>query len=123
VRFLQHLLIRFGCNVVAIWAASLLVSGVGYGSFGTLIVAGAVFSVINELVKPVVELLALPLIVVTLGIVLFFVNMLMLALTAAIVGPFTIGGFWSLVEATLVVWLVNLALGPIESLSERRRRG
>ena len=39
---------------------------------------------------------------------------------------FSIDGFWTLVEATLVVWLVNMVLdltpGPWQITGKRRRR-
>jgi uncharacterized membrane protein YvlD (DUF360 family) len=52
--------------------------------------------------------------------------MLMLVITEAIVGGFDIHGFWTLVEATLIVRAVNLALdftpGPWQITGRRRRR-
>lgn len=51
-----------------------------------------------------------PLALLTLGIAWFFVSMLMLVITSSIVTGFQIHGFWTLVEATLVVWIVNLLL-------------
>jgi putative membrane protein len=73
----------------------------------TLLVAAAVYALVNTVVKPFVTFLALPLILVTLGIAYFFVNVLMLWLTAAIVNGFEIHGFWTYVGATIVVAVVN----------------
>jgi hypothetical protein len=60
-----------------------------------------------------------------LGIAWFFVSMLMLDLTDAIVSGFNISGFWTLVWATIIVWLVNLALdftpGPWQIAGKRGR--
>jgi uncharacterized membrane protein YvlD (DUF360 family) len=39
------------------------------------------------------------------------VNVLMLVLTDALVGDFEVGGFWTVVGATIVVWLVNVVVG------------
>ena len=47
---------------------------------------------------------------VTLGVAWFFVSMLMLWLTQAIVRGFDIHGFWTLVWATIIVWAVDLIL-------------
>ena len=47
-----------------------------------------------------IGLLSLPVIVITFGIALFFINMAMLALTAWIVSGFEVGGFWSLASGT-----------------------
>jgi Mycobacterial 4 TMS phage holin, superfamily IV len=63
---------------------------------------------------------------VSFGIAWFFVSLLMLVVTKAIVGGFHIHGFWTLVEATLIVWVVNLVLdfvpGPWQVTGKRRRR-
>jgi putative membrane protein len=108
---LRRLLITWLCNVAALFAASWLVGGVGYGHDAwTLVIAALVFTAVNRLVRPAVLVLGIPLIVLTLGVALFFVNLLMLELTAAIVAGFHIDGFWAAVGATFVVWLVNALL-------------
>jgi uncharacterized membrane protein YvlD (DUF360 family) len=48
--------------------------------------------------------------------------MLMLALTAAIVGSFEIHGFWALVWATVIVWVVNLVLDLVPGPWRHTRR-
>ena len=68
------------------------------------------FGVVNTLVKPVVKLLALPLILITVGIALFFINVLMLWITDVVVSGIHFDDFGSLVGATVVVWLVNMVL-------------
>jgi putative membrane protein len=80
-----------------------------------------VFTVVNMIVKPVVTILSIPFIIITLGIALFFVNLAMLALTALLVPDFTIDGFWSAVEGTILVWVVNLVASVVTRSSERRR--
>jgi putative membrane protein len=97
-------------NAVALYAA---VAGVGDATFAgwsSLLVAAAVFGVVNTLVKPVVTLLSLPLIVLTVGIALFFINVLMLWITDAIVSGIHFDGFVALVSGTVVIWLVNMVL-------------
>jgi putative membrane protein len=108
---LTRLLLRWASNVAALWVAAALLAGVDYGDeWTTLVLAGLVFAVVNWIVRPVVILLSLPLIVLTLGIALFFVNLFMLYLTDWLVGGFELGGFWSAVGATLIVWAVNYVL-------------
>jgi uncharacterized membrane protein YvlD (DUF360 family) len=64
--------------------------------------------------------------VLTLGVAYFFVNVLMLLLTGWVVGDFDVGGFWTVVGATIVVWLVNVAISAAAHdwarYGERRRR-
>jgi putative membrane protein len=107
-----ELLLRLAGNLAALWVASELLDGMTYGdSFGVLVLAAVVFTIVNWIVKPVVAILSIPLIIVTLGVAYFFVNVLMLLLTDWVVGDFEAGGFWTLVAATIIIWLVNLVIG------------
>jgi putative membrane protein len=109
-----RLLLRFVANVAAIWVAAKALDGVSYGSdAGTLALAALVLTAANALVKPVVTFLAIPLIILTLGIALFFVSLAMLALTALLVNGFSIDGFGSAIAATIIVWLVNVVFSAV----------
>src|SRR5580765_8019703 len=83
---------------------------VTYDGFGDLLTAAALFWILNTFLKPILRLLTVPLAVITLGVIWFFVSMLMLAITSWIVNGFEIDGFWALVWSTIVVWLLNLVL-------------
>src|SRR4051812_50188410 len=79
---LMRFVVRWAANAVALFVAATLVSGVGYGEEGwTLVTAAAVFTVVNMWLRPIVRLLSLPLIILTLGLFLFVVNVLMLYVT------------------------------------------
>jgi putative membrane protein len=107
VRFLASWLF----NVVALFVATWAIPGVGYGDDAwALVLAGLVLGLVNMVVRPVVILLALPAVVLTLGLALLLVNALMLFLTDVIVPGFEVGGFWSTVGGALVVWAVNVVL-------------
>ena len=99
--------------------------GVRVDGWGALILAGIVFGIVNTVVKPIVTLLALPVILLSLGVALFFVNMLMLALTDWVVNGLVIDGFWTFVGATLVVWLVNVVIESVFGVRghARKRQG
>jgi putative membrane protein len=117
-----RLALRFAGNVAALWVAAQLIHGVSYGNdAGTLALAALVLTVVNWAVRPIVTVLAIPLIILTLGIALFFVNLAMLELTAWLVGDFDIDGFWAAVGATILVWAVNLVVSAAaHDLRERR---
>ena len=107
----RRLLIAWAGNIAALFVAAALLDGIDYGdSWWALVLAALVFSVVNWLVRPVVTILSLPLIILTLGIALFFVNLLMLYITSWIVSDFTIDSFGSAVGATIIVWAVNAVL-------------
>ena len=108
------LLVRFIGNVAAIWVAAELLDGVSYADkLENLLLAALVLTIANWLVKPVLTLLALPVIVLTLGIALFFVSLAMLLLTAWLVDGFAVDGLWTAIGATIVVWAVNAAVQAI----------
>jgi putative membrane protein len=118
---LQRLLLRWAFNVVALFVAAWLLSGVDYGdSWWTLLVAGVVFTLVNMIVKPILTILSIPFIVVTLGLFYFLINILMLYLTDWIVGDFEIDTFWWGALAAIIVGLVNWILSQtLGELGER----
>ena len=108
---IRWLLASWAANAAALGITGWILSGVTFnGSFWTVVWAALVFGILNTILKPLLKLLTLPLAVFTLGIAWFFVSMMMLWLTDVIVGKFEIDGFWNLVWATIIVWVVNMVL-------------
>ncbi|WP_187361608.1 phage holin family protein [Phytoactinopolyspora mesophila] len=119
-------LIRIVINGLALWVATELVGGVNVTGADsttdrvlTLLVIGLIFALINTFIKPLVQILTLPLFIVTLGLFTFIVNALMLWLTGWVADqlnvPFEVTDFfWSAVLGALVVsfvsWILNLLL-------------
>ncbi len=123
MRLFRRLLIMWIFNVVALFAAAGLVDGIDYSdSFGTLLLTALVFAAVNLFLKPAARLLALPVILLTLGIALFFVNVLMLYVTDWLVSGFTIDHFGAAIWATIVIWGVNWVLQIVFDVDDRQRR-
>jgi putative membrane protein len=125
VELIRRLLFATAVNVAALAVTAWAFDRVRVDGWGSLVLAGVVFGVVNTVVKPIVALLALPVILISLGVALFFLNMLMLALTDWVVNGLVISGFWTLVGATIVVWLVNLVIESVFGIRghARRRQG
>jgi putative membrane protein len=121
-----RLLIHWLTNAIVLGIVALVLGGVHVKNVGSLLAAAAVFGILNTFLKPVLRLITAPLALITFGIAWFFVSLLMLVLTKVIVSGFEIHGFGSLVAATVIVWLVNVALelipGPWQITGDRRRR-
>jgi len=96
----MRFLIRLLVNAAALWVATRLVPGVTFDG-GTLPFLGValVFGVVNAFIRPVMQVLAFPLILVTLGLFLLVVNGLMLWLTSSLSASLGLGfhvtGFWA----------------------------
>ncbi|MEJ5913301.1 phage holin family protein [Pseudokineococcus sp. 1T1Z-3] len=127
----MRVLVTVVVNALALWVASLLVPGIGIpGDEGlgsqvlTYLVVGAVFGLVNAVVKPVVQLLALPLYVLTLGLVHLVINALMLMLAAWLADltplSFEVDGFWWAVLGALVISVVGLF---VDAVTGGRGRG
>ena len=121
-------LIKVAVNAVAIWLATLVVSGIGVsaqqGDTGavenivTFLIIGLIFGLVNAVIKPVVKLLSLPFYIVTLGLFAFVVNAFMLQITEWIseATPLTFyidEFFWDAALAAIVITFVSLILNLI----------
>ena len=119
------LLFAWLSNLVALFVAAWIIPDVSYGDdFWVLFIAALVFTIVNWLVRPIIILLALPAVVLTLGLALILINTFMLYLTDWIVPSFETGSFWWTLLAAIIVSIVNLiislVLKPDERLAEAR---
>jgi putative membrane protein len=120
---LRRFVVTWFFNIVALWVAAELLADISYGdNEWVLVLAAFVFSLVNIFVKPLVILFTLPLVIITLGIALFFVNLLMLYLTSWIVDDFTVDSFGEAILATIIVWVVNTVLEALFTREERVAR-
>jgi putative membrane protein len=111
--FVLSALIGWGFNIVALVIVDEIFDSVDIGHWWPLLIGAAVLGIANAVVKPILAVLTLPLIIVTLGLAYFAINVLMLALAEWIATDFSIDGFWTYVGATIVVWLVNWVLNSV----------
>jgi len=118
-------LIRLAVSAVALWIATLLISGVQLTTdstakkVGTIVVVAAIFGLINMFLRPIIKTLGCGLYVLTLGLIAIIVNGLLFWLASWIAGgidlPFHVQNFWpSAVLGALVVgvvsWFLNLVV-------------
>jgi putative membrane protein len=94
-------------NVVALLIVEYLVPGFVLGNIGVAIVAAIVIGVINTFIRPVIQILALPFSIVTLGITAFLINVALLMLAARIVPGFEIDGFLTAAVSSIALTLIG----------------
>jgi putative membrane protein len=121
------LLIRWAINSLALWIAAEIIPGISYDEWTSIVIAAALFGLVNAIVKPLVFLVTLPITCLTLGLFILVLNALMLALTAWISDVFdinfTVDGFWSAVFGAIVISLVSFALSQIRISFFSDRKG
>ena len=109
-----RLALRWLANAAALYVAAWLLTGITYGDSGwTLLIAAAVFTVVNMWLRPVVRLLSLPFIIITLGLFLFVVNVLMLYVTDWVVPDFEIHTLGAGILGSIIVSVVNWGLHAV----------
>lgn len=116
-------LMRLVVNAVGLWLASAVVGGIeltGASTSGrviTVLLVALIFGLVNAVIRPVVRLVALPLYLLTLGLITFVINALMLMLTGWVASTadlaFTVSGFPAALLGALVVSAVSLALSVL----------
>lgn len=110
-------LIRWLLNTFGIWVAIRLF-GTGYSEseltagFGSFLLAGLIFSIVNSVLRPIVIIFSLPAILLTLGLFTFVVNGLMVWVSLAL-APGIQMTFWYSVIAGMVLSLINYIVSSV----------
>lgn len=121
----KKLLAKIAINGVALWITTLLVHGVQIqvapGAADstkekvlTVLLAAVVFALVNTFIKPLVMMLSFGLLFLTLGLITFVINALMLLLTSKICEHYSVrfhvDGFVAALLGALVITVVSMAL-------------
>ena len=116
MRFLARLLLNGLAIIISAW----LLPGLHIAGPFPALVAGVILGFVNAIVRPVLFFLTLPLTLVTLGLFIFVLNAICLALTAWLVPGFSIAGFWWALLGALLVSIVSWILsGLVVGRTER----
>ena len=119
-------IIRWILNSFGLWVA-VRIFGTGYSgaeidaNVGAFLLAGLIFSVVNGILRPAVIILALPAILVTLGLFTIIVNGLMVYISLKL-SPGLQMTFWHSVLTGLVLSLVNYIVSSALELEYMRVR-
>ncbi len=103
----MRLIIRLAINVFALLVVEYLVPGFVLKDVWTAIVAAVAIGVVNTFIKPILQLVALPISIVTFGIAAFAINVLLLWGTSKLVPGFYIATFTTALIASVVLSLTS----------------
>lgn len=122
---MMYLFLRIMINALSIAVAVKVLDGIAFsGEWWKMIVIGAVFGIVNSLIKPIVTIFAFPLIILTLGLFTLVVNTLMLMITAKLSGPLNLGlqiyGFWPAFWGALIISIVSMLLSWVTGIRKVR---
>jgi putative membrane protein len=82
-----------------------------------MLVVALNFGVFNAILKPIFQIVTIPIVLLTLGLFLIVINALMLLLTSWVAGLLNVGwhvdGFWTAVGGAIVVSIVSFIANAI----------
>ena len=131
---MKSLLVRAGLTGLALWLVTRMVSGiyfvfpVGAGQLervGIILVVAFVFGLVNAIIKPIVQIISIPLYILTLGLIHIVINALMLWITSWITentthwGLFIDDFWWTAIWAAIVLSIVSWALSLVVRDTQR----
>lgn len=108
----MHTLLRFLGTVAAVFLTVNLVPGISVsGGWVSILLVALVWSVIVMVVRPVLQILTLPLTIITIGLFSFVLNALLFWAMELIVPGFDVAGFWYALLGAMVLsifsWLIQ----------------
>lgn len=106
----MQLILRLGINVFALVVVDYLLPGFNLANLQTAVVAAVVIGIVNTFIKPLVQLIAFPISLLTFGIAAFLINVVLLWLSSKVVPGFSIDNFTTAILASIVLSLVSLFL-------------
>ena len=106
-----NFLISWLVSALVLIAVSYFLPGFTVATFTAALIAALVVGVVNAVVVPVLNLIALPLNILTLGLFSFVISAVGLLLAAALVPGFAIAGFWTALLGAVVIAIANAAVG------------
>lgn len=101
------LLFKFIINIFALYVVAYLVPGFSFTSIWTTVVAAIVIGIVNTIIKPILQIIALPISIATLGVTALLINFSLLYLCSFIVPGFHIQNFTTAAIASIVLSLVT----------------
>ena len=131
----MRFIIRVVVNAFALWVVSLItILQIGITPFPpgetlqlvlTLLAVGAIFALVNTIIGTVIKIVAFPLYILTLGLISFLVNGLLLVITAWFTHWWSWGlrveDLWHGILAAIVISLINWVFGIILRPQTKRR--
>jgi len=107
-----NFLVRLASSALAVLVATYLFPGIRADTPTTILVVALLLGIVNTFVKPLLFIVAFPFYILSLGLLTFLVNGLILWGLAQLVQGFHIDGLWTAVKGAFVIslvsWLINV---------------
>ena len=103
----MKLIVRIAVNVLALFVVAYIIPGFILRDLWSAVVAAIVIGVVNTFIRPIIQLIALPISIVTFGIFAFLINVFLLWGVSFVVPGFEITSFTTAILASIALALVS----------------
>lgn len=118
----MKMLLKLVLNVFTLMIVAYLVPGFYFAGIWPTVVAAIVIGVVNTFIKPVLQIIFIPISIITFGITAFLINVVLLWGVSYIVSGFEIETFLTAVIASIVLSLVSVFLNKLAEEEKTSKR-
>jgi putative membrane protein len=115
VEFMRGFVWRWILNALALYATAFIVNGIEITGIGAALVASLVWGLVNAVIRPVINILTLPINILTVGLFSLVVNGFLLWLVADVVRGFEVAGILVGILGAIVLSVVSSILSALIS--------
>lgn len=115
----MRILVKIIISAFAVMLTSYLLKGVKVDGFLTALIVAAVLAVLNNLLKPLLIILTIPITFFTFGLFLLVINAAMIMLASHIVPGFTVDGFWWALGFSIILSIIT---GILQSFDKKENQ-
>jgi putative membrane protein len=109
----RHWLLHWLLSALALLIVANIVPGIEVDSFGSALAAAVVIGLVSATLGIFLKLLLLPFIIITLGVIYFVINGMMLMLASALVPGFRVRGLLAATGGSIVLTIVDYLLSRL----------
>ncbi|MBT9395473.1 phage holin family protein [Hymenobacter sp. NST-14] len=106
-------ILKFILSAVITYLLANFLPGAQIDGFGSAMILVIVLAILNAVVKPILQIIGLPITILTLGLFLFVINALIVMLASYLMSSFEIDGF---VSALIFSVVLSLATSVVDMI-------
>lgn len=107
-RWIKEILLHWPIFTLALWISSSFFNGIEFQTIESIFISSLILTALNLFIKPIVLVLALPLAVLSFGLVVPFLNGLFILLVAEFINGFYVDSYLTSVLASISVSILSI---------------
>jgi putative membrane protein len=110
---MEGFLFRWIVNALALLVTTYIIKGIEVDGIGAALVAALVLGVVNTVLKPILLFFTLPFNILSLGLLTFVINGLLLILVSKLVPGFDVKGLFAAIVGSIVLSVISSVINGV----------